>query len=247
MYSRIIKHISASDFRRLNENLTLKFRDQLNPTFWEGNVLKSNIRTALFKFADAFAEYVGIDSKAIKDVLMLGGNAGYNYTTYSDVDVHLVIDPKYLPQCDPELLDDYFKDKKTLWSLTHDVKVYGADVEPYIEKPGIIRRKSQGVFSILKNKWMQSPQKFEGELDEAELQKKLNNIKNKIDTLIQGNNETGLRAILKKLNTARNSSLDKFGEYGFENLVFKELRNSGYIDKVRTSVVELKTKKLSLP
>jgi len=247
LYSRIIKHISASDFRRLNENLTLKFRDQLNPTFWEGNVLKSNIRTALFKFADAFAEYVGIDSKAIKDVLMLGGNAGYNYTTYSDVDVHLVIDPKYLPQCDPELLDDYFKDKKTLWSLTHDVKVYGADVEPYIEKPGIIRRKSQGVFSILKNKWMQSPQKFEGELDEAELQKKLNNIKNKIDTLIQGNNETGLRAILKKLNTARNSSLDKFGEYGFENLVFKELRNSGYIDKVRTSVVELKTKKLSLP
>jgi len=247
LYSRIRKHISASDFRRLNENLTLKFRDQLNPTFWEGNVLKSNIRTALFKFADAFAEYVGIDSKAIKDVLMLGGNAGYNYTPYSDVDVHLVIDPKYLPQCDPELLDDYFKDKKTLWSLTHDVKVYGADVEPYIEKPGLIRRKSQGVFSILKNKWMQNPQKFEGELDEAELQKKSNNIKNKIDTLIQGNNETGLRAILKKLNTARNSSLDKFGEYGFENLVFKELRNSGYIDKVRTSVVELKTKKLSLP
>jgi len=247
LYSRIRKHISASDFRRLNENLTLKFRDQLNPTFWEGNVLKSNIRTALFKFADAFAEYVGIDSKAIKDVLMLGGNAGYNYTPYSDVDVHLVIDPKYLPQCDPELLDDYFKDKKTLWSLTHDVKIYGADVEPYIEKPGLIRRKSQGVFSILKNKWMQNPQKFEGELDEAELQKKSNNIKNKIDTLIQGNNETGLRAILKKLNTARNSSLDKFGEYGFENLVFKELRNSGYIDKVRTSVVELKTKKLSLP
>jgi len=247
LYSRIRKHISASDFRRLNENLTLKFRDQLNPTFWEGNVLKSNIRTALFKFADAFAEYVGIDSKAIKDVLMLGGNAGYNYTPYSDVDVHLVIDPKYLPQCDPELLDDYFKDKKTLWSLTHDVKVYGSDVEPYIEKPGLIRRKSQGVFSILKNKWMQNPQKFEGELDEAELQKKSNNIKNKIDTLIQGNNETGLRAILKKLNTARNSSLDKFGEYGFENLVFKELRNSGYIDKVRTSVVELKTKKLSLP
>ena len=80
-----------------------------------------------------------------------------------------------------------------------------------------------------------------------ELEKKANNIKNKIDTLIRGNNETGLRAVLKKLNTARNSSLDKYGEYGFENLVFKELRNSGYIDKVRKAVVELKTQKLSLP
>lgn len=247
MYSRIRRHISASDLRKLNENLTLKFREELNPTFWEGNVLKANIRTALLRFADAFAEYVELDSKVIKDVLMLGGNAGYNYTSYSDIDVHLVVDPKYLPQCDPELLDDYFRDKKTLWSLTNDVKVYGADVEPYLEKPGVVRRKSQGVYSILKNKWVQKPQKFEGELDEMELEKKANNIKNKIDTLIRGNNETGLRAVLKKLNTARNSSLDKYGEYGFENLVFKELRNSGYIDKVRKAVVELKTQKLSLP
>ena len=65
--------------------------------------------------------------------------------------------------------------------------------------------------------------------------------------MIRGNNETGLSAILKKLNTARNSSLDKYGEYGFENLVFKELRNSGYVDKVRKAVVELKAQKLSLP
>jgi hypothetical protein len=247
LYSRVRKHISASDLRKLNENLTLKFRDQLNPTFWDVYDLKPNIRTALLRFADAFAEYVELDSRAIKDVLMLGGNAGYNYTGFSDVDVHLVVDPKFIPHCDPELLDSYFMDKKTLWSLTHDVKIYGSDVEPYIEKPGVTRRKSQGVYSILKNKWVQQPQKFEGELDEAELEKKANNIKNKIDTLIRGNNETGLRAILKKLGTARNSSLDKFGEYGFENLVFKELRNSGYIDKVRKAVVELKAQKLSLP
>jgi hypothetical protein len=247
LYSRVRRHISASDLRKLNEGLTLKFRDQLNPTFWEGNVLKSDIRTALLRFADAFADYVELDSKSIKDVLMLGGNAGYNYTPYSDIDVHLVIDPKYLPQCDPELLNDYFTDKKTLWSLTHDVKIYGADVEPYIEKPGVIRRKSQGVYSLLKNKWVQEPQKFEGDLDEAELEKKTNDIKKRIDTLIKGNNETGLRAILKKLSSSRNSSLSKYGEYGFENLVFKELRNSGYIDKVRKAVVELKIQKLSLP
>lgn len=247
MYSRIRRHISASDLRKLDESLTLKFRDQLNQTYWEGNVLKPTIRTALLRFADAFAEYVELDSRAIKDVLMLGGNAGYNYTPYSDIDVHLVVEPKYLPQCDPELLDDYFMDKKTLWSLTHDVKIYGAEVEPYIEQPGITRKKSQGVYSLLKNKWIQEPQKFEGELDEAELEKKANNLKRRIDTLIKGDNEVGLREILKKLKTSRQSSLNKYGEYGFENLVFKELRNSGYVDKVRKAVLELKAKKLSLP
>ena len=49
-----------------------------------------------------------------------------------------------------------------------------------------------------------------------------------------------------KLRVGRSTSLQKYGEYGFENLVFKELRNAGYIDKVRSTVVNFKTKSLSL-
>ena len=177
---------------------------------------------------------------------MLGGNAGYNYTKYSDIDVHLVVDPKYVPDCDPELIDDYYMDKKTLWELTHDIKIYGVQAEPYIERPGITRKKSQGVYSILKNRFIQEPQRFEGELDERELEKKTNNIKGKIDRLVDSDNGVGLRAIMKKLRAARQASLDSFGEYGFENLVFKELRNSGYIDKVRDTVLQLNSRNLSL-
>jgi hypothetical protein len=55
-----------------------------------------------------------------------------------------------------------------------------------------------------------------------------------------------MKAVLKKLNAIRNESLDKYGEYGFDNLVYKELRNSGHIDKVRKALVELKSKSLSL-
>ena len=248
LYSKIRHHISAKDYRnQLDESLSLKFRTKLNPTFWKDNTLKSEIRDALLKFANAYAEYVDIDNKIIKDVLLLGGNAGYNYTRFSDLDVHLVVDLKDLPNCDSEFIDDYYKDKKTLWVLTHNVKIYGSDVEPYIEQPGITRKKSQGVYSLLKNKWIQEPQKFEGGLDQKELEKKVQNLKDRIDILLQSNNEVGLKEVVKKLKTSRQSSLDAYGEYGFENLVFKELRNSGYIDKVRKSMVELKTKKLSLP
>jgi hypothetical protein len=51
---------------------------------------------------------------------------------------------------------------------------------------------------------------------------------------------------MKKLRAARQASLDSFGEYGLENLVFKELRNSGYIDKVRDTVLQLNSRNLSL-
>lgn len=242
MYSRVLKHISAADLR---ESLTLKFRDDLNPVFWKGSSLRSDVRAALMKFATAFAEYVDLPEEAIRDVLMLGGNAGYNYTSHSDIDVHLVVDPKYVPDCDPELMEDYYGDKKMLWVLTHDVKVYGAEVEPYVEQPGKKRRKSQGVYSILKNKWIQKPQKA-GDVDEGEVEKKAANFKRRIDSLIRSDNNVGMKAILKKLNTIRNESLDKYGEYGFDNLVYKELRNTGYIDKVRKAVVQLKSKNLSL-
>jgi hypothetical protein len=160
--------------------------------------------------------------------------------------VHLVVNPKYVPDCDPELIDDYFMDKKTLWELTHDVKIYGVQAEPYIERPGITRKKSQGVYSLLKNRFIQEPQKFDGELDERELEKKTNNIKSKIERLIDSDNGVGLRAIMKKLKAARQASLDSYGEYGFENLVFKELRNSGYIDKIRDAMLQLNSRNLSL-
>ena len=246
MYSRVRKHISASDLRRLNEDLTLKFRDKLNSIFWEGKFLKPVVRNALMRFGKSFAEYVDLPEESIIDIILLGGNAGYNYTKYSDLDVHLVINPSFVPDCDPELLDDYYMDKKTLWELTHDVKIYGVQAEPYIERPGITRKKSQGVYSLLKNRFIQEPQKFEGELDERELEKKTNNIKSKIERLIDSDNGVGLRAIMKKLKEARRASLDSYGEYGFENLVFKELRNSGYIDKIRDAMLQLNSRNLSL-
>ncbi len=231
---------------RETADLTLRFRDNLNEKFWINGKLRPEVRRSLMNFAKAFADYVDLNDVAIIDVLMLGGNAGYNYTKFSDIDVHLVVDTKYIPQCDPNLIDDYYMDKKTLWELTHDVKIYGAPVEPYIERPGVVRKKSQGVYSVLKNYWIQEPTKFEDDFDENELIKKTRNLKNKIDTLIKSEKPEALKSIVKKLRVARSSSLDKFGEYGFENLVFKELRNSGYIDKVRSSVLSLKNKSLSL-
>ena len=198
------------------------------------------------RFAEAFAAYVDLDERAIVDVLLLGGNAGYNYTQYSDLDVHIVVDPRFIPDCNPELLDRYYMDKKTLWELTHNVTILGSKAEPYIERPGVTRKKSQGVWSIMKKSWIQKPTPVEGEVDEKEIEKKVNNFINQINSLIKASDAEGLKKLVKKLRDSRGTSLQKYGEYGFENMVFKELRNQGYIDKIRTVVVNLKSQSLSL-
>ena len=243
MYARVLRHIKPKDLR---ESLTLKFTEILNPMFWVGDSLKPEVNEALMKFAEAFAAYVDLDERAIVDVLLLGGNAGYNYTQYSDLDVHIVVDPKFIPDCEPDLLDQYYMDEKTLWELTHNITIYGVKAEPYIERPKVTRKKSQGVYSLMKKTWIQEPEKVEGEVEEKEIEKKVNNFKTKIDAFIKNENVDGLRELVKKLRDSRSVSLQKYGEYGFENMVFKELRNQGYIDKVRTVVVNLKSKNLSL-
>ena len=137
-------------------------------------------------------------------------------------------------------------DKKTLWELTHNVTILGAKAEPYIERPGVTRKKSQGVYSLMKQRWIQEPEKMEDDLDEKELEKKVKNIKHKIDCFIKSEDPEALQSLVKRLRVGRGVSLQKYGEYGFENMVFKELRNQGYIDKIRSTVVNLKSRSLSL-
>ena len=44
----------------------------------------------------------------------------------------------------------------------------------------------------------------------------------------------------------RSSGIRKGGEFSIENLVFKELRNNGYLEKLSTYIVKTKDKSLSL-
>jgi hypothetical protein len=49
-----------------------------------------------------------------------------------------------------------------------------------------------------------------------------------------------------RFKNMRAASLQQYGEFGRENLLFKELRNRGYIDKMNKYETSLKDKELSL-
>ena len=112
--------------------LTLQYHDELNPKIWDDTKLKPEVRAKLMMIARTWAGFAKIPPAAITDVILVGGNANFNYTPYSDIDLHVVVDMDKIPECEG-LLDEYLRGKKQLWGLVHDIKIYGHDVELYAQ------------------------------------------------------------------------------------------------------------------
>lgn len=230
----------------LEQNLTLQYHDELNSKLWKGNKLKPIVRKKMLEIGKAWAEFANIPTKAITDITLVGGNANYNYTAYSDVDIHIIVDRKELPDC-PEVLEDYFQDKKQLWSLTHNVKIYGHDVELYAQDKEAKTPKDQGAYSLVKNKWLVKPKQKNIEVDDPHIEKKVKEISHKINNLISSNaSDESFKTLKEKMKNMRTAGLKKAGEFSFENMVFKELRNTGLFDKMNDYIRTRQDKKLTL-
>lgn len=227
--------------------ITLQYHDELNPKLWENGKLKPEVRTALIKFGESWAEFAKIPKSMIQDIVMTGGNANYNYTSKSDIDVHVIVDRSKLFS-DPKFVEEYLQDKKSLWTLTHNIDVYGYPLEPYAQDQSIKYPKKQGVYSLKNSEWVQKPIHCNYDFQSDPLLKqKVKHFMHAIDHMIKHKMSVdqfdNLKARFKSMRTA---SLEKYGEFGRENLVFKELRNRGYIDKMNKYEISLKDKELSL-
>jgi hypothetical protein len=227
--------------------ISLEYHDELNPKLWVGTTLKSDVREKLIAFAHAWAEFAMIPMSMIQDVIILGGNANFNYTSKSDIDVHLIIDRYKLPANKP-MVDEYLQSKKILWTLTHNVSILGLPVEPYAQDSSAPYPKEQGVYSLMKDKWIQKPQK--GSYDfksDDNLKRKVLFYTRLIDSMIKSKMDVKAFTDLKsKIYNMRGTGIASGGEFSFENLVFKELRNRGYLDKIAKYEKTKKDQQLSL-
>lgn len=227
--------------------LTLMYHDKLNIKFWEGLELRKEVKSKLLEIAYKWSEFAKIPQEAIKDIILVGGNANYNYTRFSDLDLHLVVDKSEIANC-PEILDDYLRDKKQLWALMHDIKIYSHPVELYAQDISDGLPIGQGVYSILNDRWVKEPQKYEVNLSDPLLFKKVHDMMQKIDDMIdsQVDDYDVLKKLKDKIRDMRASAIQQGGEFALENLVFKELRNRGYLDKLSKYIINLQDRKLSL-
>jgi len=226
--------------------LTLQYHDELNSKLWNEQSLKPEVRTKLLMIAHTWAGFAKIPNNAIVDIILVGGNANYNYTPYSDIDLHLVIDVDRMPDC-KGLLDEYLRGKKQLWGLVHDIKIYGHDVELYAQDKNTEYTKDQGVYSIKNNKWIIKPTHKEVNLQDPLIQQKVEHYIEKINTLMDSSAEDqAFEGLKTKFRDMRAAALKSGGEFSVENLVFKELRNLGYLDKMSQYLRSKQDERLSL-
>lgn len=236
------------NFRNFIAETTLETHEVLNPLLWSKGKFDSASRNKLLELAEFWRENALIPRSALKDVLIVGGNANYNYTKYSDLDLHLYVDKSKIPDCDKEILDEYLKSKKSLWTLTHNVKIYGIPVEIYAQGTDEPYGENQGVYSLLKDEWIQKPKREKIDIEDSLVAKKAKYIMNKIDYFIDNRVDKPeiISDFKEKLRRMRKSGIEKGGEFSVENLAFKEVRNKGYLDKMQDYLVSLEDKKFSL-
>ena len=229
----------------LRESLTLQYHSELNPKFWVNIFLKEEVRKKLLEISKEWLKFAEIPNSAVKDIVFTGGNANYNYTDDSDIDVHIILDKSKIPNCSDE---EYFKDKKLIWSLTHDISVYGAEVEVYAQLGEVNIPKNQGVYSLKTGKWVVKPENLELDFEHDDLlKKKIDDAIYQIDHALENTTDTkAAEKLLEKFQKLRKHSIAKSGEFTQDNLVFKELRNRGYIDKIRKFIITMTDKKLSM-
>jgi predicted nucleotidyltransferase len=231
-------------------------KDTLNPTIWN-NVdsdtpnLKPEIRKALLMIAGEFLEFLG-ENIFVDDVRFTGSLANFNWSKFSDIDLHLYVDFEQFEPEDREVYKELFNLKKTLFNTTHDIRIKGYDVELYAEDTSESHF-STGVFSVLFDEWVHKPEKENVKIDKDMLMSKAKSMMDKIDNLIEETKNDDYEKAVKQIDTFkdklkkyRSSGLEKDGEFSYENLVFKFLRRNGYIEKLFDFKNKLMDKNLSL-
>jgi predicted nucleotidyltransferase len=221
----------------------------LNPKVWENpddpkkSVMIPKVRKALERIADEFVEYLGEDV-FVEDVILTGSLSNFNWSEYSDFDLHIIVDMDEYGD-DDELYKELFNLKKQVFNDKHNIKIFGYDVELYAqdaEEP----HTSSGVYSIMNNKWVNVPKEMNLEIDKKVLEDKIKNWTEKIDTSIENKEVKPLELLKDKLKKYRQSGLEGDGELSYENLVFKYLRRSGHIEKLFDEINKGTDKELSV-
>lgn len=246
---KAILHKNSTDtINQLKHMLGMKethriYNSVLNPSIWEtDNNIKTDVLNALLKVANTFYKSTEL-TVPLEDIYFLGSTAGYNWTPTSDIDLHLVIDFSQIDQ-NEDLVKQYVDGLKTKWNQAHDIKIGNHPVEVYIQDKKEIN-KSQAVYSLMKNAWVKKPKHEDPKIDKDAIKKKYHQYVKYIDSAIQEQDLDKIKKLIKRLYEIRQSGLDASGEYSTENLVFKLLRSTGYINKLRDAADQITDKELS--
>lgn len=234
----------VNEIKQSEVDLTsFKVKDKLNPKLWVNNRLKSDVRIQILDIVKSFLKEIKVDWVKPLDVVFTGSLANYNWSKYSDIDIHVIIDFNKV-WSKKEVVQDYFNSKKELWKSEHEeLNIFGYPIEIHIEDSNE-GSSSSGVYSILTNKWIVEPKSFQKGISNIpyikercakvitfvdEMDKTASKSDDK-DELLTIHNK--LKKLFSVLSGMRIESLSTEGEMGTYNIIWKVLRRTGRLDKM---------------
>ena len=138
----------------------MTFPTVLPPSFFDGDQLRHAMRDHSLSFAQARFRDLRMPELTLLDILFVGSLASYEYDDLSDVDIHILIDPKsfagdtaflrrYLNAMND--VNEFLYASLTIHGRKADFSFYADTIERRIE-PGV------GLYSLTQNKWVNRPE-----------------------------------------------------------------------------------------
>lgn len=223
---------------------SFKVQKELNPDIWlmddEGYKMRPEIRDSLLKLVEDYEGFIDIDLD-IEDITLTGSLANFNWSEFSDVDLHILVDFD-----DPEesIEKKYLDSRRIIWNSLRDVNVKGFESEIYVQDSKE-QHFASGMYSVMYNEWVVKPEEKEVVLDPHKILSKSKQWMDMIDQIEDSMERTSPKELMgmvedlkRRLKKYRGAGLADKGEYSYENLTFKFLRRNDYIGKL----IDLKNK-----
>jgi predicted nucleotidyltransferase len=212
-----------------------QINDELEPRIWKDEKLRPFISKKLMQIAEDFIDGLPF-TVVIQDVRFTGSLANYNWSKYSDIDLHIVVDFTELDE-NKELVKEMFDAKRLRWNEKHDITIKGYEVELYVEDVGE-EHSSSGIYSVMEGEWVNHPKRVDRAVDLDTAEKKASDIEQQITSIDamfdRGQFEKVIKHVdrlKKKIRNMRQAGLDSEAmEFSPENIAFKLLRRNELLD-----------------
>ena len=245
-YKNLIENI---DFEVNSSDIDLssfKKKEDLAPRIWDGDGnLNPRVRLRLLDIADDFWEFVNLTWVKPSGIILTGSICNFNWSKYSDIDLHLIVDFDEIDE-KTEFVRDYLDSKKNEWNNEHsELMILGFPVELYVQNLNEMPQ-SGGIYDLEENEWVKKPNSEDIKpigLDKFSIKDKAAEIMTIIDDMYTALESTSdlheieeigedASYLWKKVKKMRKTSLEKNGESGAGNIVYKILRRTEYLNKL---------------
>jgi hypothetical protein len=235
------------------EEESFRIQSELQPDLWDGDKLDPEVRERLLEIAEDFM--AGLDVEAdIEDIRFTGSLANYNWSKYSDIDLHIVADFSKI-NSDTDLVKAFFDAARMRWNDLHDIMIKGYEVEIYVENVNE-KHKSTGIYSLTDDEWIKKPEPESRDIDFETADKKARDYADRAEYISkeiitkEQDFDRAIRMIdriKQKIRDMRKVGLEsEESEFSPENIAFKILRRDGVLNNLTDLKQQAYDAKMSL-